>query len=96
MLIMAGLPDSCWAEAFCAAAHVRNRTSVGGNDGMTPYERLFGERPNIAHLRVFGAPCYARVRTPIGKMQPRAQHARLIGYECESFDFLLRKSVQSL
>jgi hypothetical protein len=54
MLVMAGLPDSCWAEEFCAAAHVLNRTCDGGNDSMAPNERLCGERPNVAHLRVFG------------------------------------------
>ena len=31
--------------------HVRNRTATRANDGITPYERFYGMKPDVGHIR---------------------------------------------
>lgn len=48
--------------------------------GKSPYELLFGEVPQLDHLRVFGCLCYV-IRLPRGdNFAERARQAVLIGY----------------
>ena len=57
MLRDSGLPKSLWAEAFSAATYVHNRTPTKALGGRTPYKVLYGNKPDVSHLRAFGAPC---------------------------------------
>ena len=62
MIAHAGLPNSYWGEAVATAAYVRNRmptTAIKNN--QTPYERWYGRKPNVNHLRVFGCVAYTHV-----------------------------------
>ena len=52
-----GLPKFLWVEAFSAATYVRNRTPTRALGGRTPYEVLYGARPDVSHLRAFSAQC---------------------------------------
>ena len=63
MLRDADLPDSYWGDAIFYAAHILNRVptrAVHGN--ATPYELFTGNKPSVAHLRIFG--CRAHVHVP--------------------------------
>jgi len=42
-----------WAEACSTAAYICNRTSSKSLNGLTPYEQLYGEKPDVSHLRAF-------------------------------------------
>jgi transposase InsO family protein len=44
------LPPSWWEFALDHATHVYNRTPSRQLSWQTPYEKLYGERPNIDHL----------------------------------------------
>ena len=57
MLNNLGLPKSLWAEAYNTATYVRNRTLTSALDGRTPYEMVYGVKPDLADLRAFGALC---------------------------------------
>ena len=60
MMQQSHLPAQFWAHAVCTAAYTINRLShrrLPG--GITPYEAIFGMRPNLKNLRVFG--CHAEV-----------------------------------
>ena len=62
MIAHAELPDRYWAEAEATAAYVRNRTPTTAiNEDTTPYERWYGRKPNVSHLKVFGCMAYAHV-----------------------------------
>jgi hypothetical protein len=52
-----GLPKYLWAEAFNAVTYVHNRTPTRALGGRTPYEVVHGVKPDVSHLRAFGAPC---------------------------------------
>ena len=56
MLAQAGLPEKYWAEAVATAAYLRNRTVTRAlKEKMTPYEKWYGQKPNLAHIRVLVA-----------------------------------------
>ena len=42
-----------WEEAVVFVALIRNPTPTRAFYGMTPYERLHGQKPYILHLRSF-------------------------------------------
>jgi hypothetical protein len=57
MLADAKLPKFLWEPAVARAAYVRNQAYTKAV-GATPYECWMGKRPNVAHLREFGAPVW--------------------------------------
>ena len=62
MIAHAGLPNSYWAEAIATAAYVRNRTPARAiKEDTTSYERWYGKKPNVTHLKVFGCIAYAHI-----------------------------------
>jgi hypothetical protein len=77
MLIASKLPASFYAEAQLTAAYIFNRF-VHGQDTKTPYEYIYGKKPNLSHL---GTICYAHIpserRT---KLDQSADRCRLLGY----------------
>jgi hypothetical protein len=82
MLDYAHLSPSLWGEAALTACYLFNRTeSRALPPGKTPYEMLHGVQPNLAHLRVFGARCFARIPTELQqKLGPRSRKAIFMGY----------------
>ena len=61
MLNDAGLPKKYWAEAVNTAVHLRNRSPTVAVTGVTPYEALYGVKPQVSALKVFGATGYAHI-----------------------------------
>jgi len=63
MLFDAGLPNTYWGDAILYATHVLNRVPTRAiADRLTPHEVFTGNRPSVAHLRIFG--CKAHVHVP--------------------------------
>ena len=62
MIAHAGLPNSYWVEVVNTAAYIRNQTPTTAiKDDQMPYERWYGRKPNVSHLKVFGCVAYAQV-----------------------------------
>ena len=60
LMQQSNLPAEFWAHAVCTAAYILNRLSHRRLEGkITPYERVFGQRPNLKNLQVFG--CHAEI-----------------------------------
>ena len=70
---------SYWAEAMNCATYLINRTPTSTLDGKTPYEALHGEKPPLAHLRIFGSIAYAHDRTH-KKHQSKTIKCIFLGY----------------
>nr|CAA49283.1 gag,protease,endonuclease, reverse transcriptase,RNaseH [Volvox carteri f. nagariensis] len=84
MLIESGLPSRGWALAMHTANYLRNRSPVHGLKG-TPFERFYGQKPDVSDLRVFG--CVAYIRVPDHqrrKIDPVSMKGVFVGYEPES------------
>lgn len=47
-----------WAEAITTIIYVKNRTAMETLEGSTQYEKWYGEKPFVAHLRIFGSDVY--------------------------------------
>ena len=82
MLHQKQMEKKFWAEALAVAVHVRNRVTTRGlSPTTTPYEVMFGKKPNMSYLRVFGSRCWYNLRRPnVDKLDPRAREAVMIGY----------------
>ena len=74
------LPQNFYNEAQLTAVYLHNR-QIHGNDSKTPFEHIYGKRPNLSHLQPFGCVCYSHI--PIerrSKLDDTTEKCRLIGY----------------
>ncbi|KAE9182202.1 hypothetical protein PF004_g24314 [Phytophthora fragariae] len=80
MMHQSGLPPSFWTHALETAVYVKNRVFCKGA-GCTPYELMFGSKPDIHHVRAFGSVTYCH--TPVSKrkkLSVKCSIGFLIGY----------------
>ena len=53
-----GLPKNLWGEALLHVVWVKNRSATRALDEKTPYEMLYGKKPNLGNLPHWGAKCW--------------------------------------
>ncbi|KAE9138475.1 hypothetical protein PF010_g950 [Phytophthora fragariae] len=77
----AGFPRSLWPEALRNAVYIKNRIYNKGTGGV-PYEMLFGVKPDLHHVRKFGALAYVHVPVTPGrkKHHDNARLGFVLGY----------------
>ena len=81
MLYQAKLPLEFWAEACSTAVYLHNRSPTTAVKDETPFERLFGRRPDISQLKVFGCVSYMHVPdNQRRKLDAKAHKAIFVGY----------------
>ncbi|KAL0303022.1 UNVERIFIED_CONTAM: Retrovirus-related Pol polyprotein from transposon RE2 [Sesamum radiatum] len=81
LLFHASLPIHFWGDSILTATYLINRTPTKLLDWKSPYEVLYGHPPDYAHLRTFGALCYATNTSPHkSKFHARAIKCIMIGY----------------
>jgi transposase InsO family protein len=77
------LPKSLWGEAVMFAVWLKNRTSTRTLGDVTPFERLYGDKPNLAGVPEWGQRIW--VHSDKGtKLDARAVECRWVGYDRES------------
>ncbi|CAI5703669.1 unnamed protein product [Peronospora effusa] len=77
MLRDSGFSPQLWPDAFEYAVYLKNRI-YNKAANCTPYERMFGVKPDLHHIRVFGALAYVHV--PKGPDRPRHKDNATIGF----------------
>lgn len=81
LLHHASLPLKFWSYAFSAAAYLINRMPNKNLNFHTPYETLFGQKPNYHRLKVFGCLCYPWLKPYApSKLHPRSVPCLFLGY----------------
>ena len=76
-----GLPKFLWGEAVKHAVWLKNRTPTRALPiGKTPFEMLYGKKPNLAGLREWGAKVWVH-DTSGTKLDGRSRIGRWIGFE---------------
>jgi len=83
MLIDSGLPKFLWKEAIRFSMWIRNRTTTHHLDGRTPYEVLYGIKPEVGDIHLWGSRVWVRSLTA-GKLDPRGREGHFVGYDGES------------
>ena len=82
LLYHASLEKRFWAEAVETAIYLRNRLPSARIPEKSPFELIYGKKPTLTHLRVFG--CYAYALIPkerCKKWDPKAIKCIFVGYE---------------
>jgi transposase InsO family protein len=82
MMVESNLPGTLWAEAVNTANYLHARTPTSANSGISPFEKLYGRKPEVSHLRRFGCTAYRLIPTSqrAGKFTARAEPLILVGY----------------
>ena len=83
MLHHAGMTYGFWSKAIHVAAHILNRAPRPGLGWKTPYELMFGCKPEVSHLRVFGC-CAWVIDDQAKKWDPQSNPMVFVGYEIAS------------
>lgn len=77
--------ERLWAEAMHTANYIRNRmyTSACNDPNKTPFEVITGKRPDLSHLRKFGATAYVHIpkEKRKNKFATRATVGILVGFD---------------
>ena len=75
------MPKLFWAKALATAVYLRNRSPTKSVEGKTPYEAIYGEKPKVGHLRVFGCTAYSHIpKDEREKLDAKARHCIFLGY----------------
>jgi len=61
MLKGKNLSNGFWADAINIAIYLKNRSPTKSLDFKTPFEYLYGFKPTVSHLRVFGSKIFAHI-----------------------------------
>ena len=85
----ANLDSKFWADAVNTANYLRNISPTRKLDKITPYERWYGSKPKVSHLRIWG--CRAFVHNEgnhrKSKIQPRATPMIFVGYGDDHYGY---------
>ena len=84
MLFQANLAKKWWAEAVSTAAYLRNRANTKAlTRNSTPFEQVYGIKPDVSNLRVFG--CFVMYKDDKAKkLDVRAREGVMLGYSLTS------------
>src|SRR5260221_10884534 len=83
MLSAAQLPEFLWEPAVAHAVYIRNISYTVSRPNMTPYQAWNGDKPDVSHLRAFGAPVWVLLQGQNAprKMLPKSQRRVYVGYD---------------
>jgi len=83
MLQASDLPEFLWEPAVAHAVYIRNRAYTSAIKDQTPYQGWYGNKPNVTHLREFGAPIWILLQgqTKGRKIMPKSQPRAYVGNE---------------
>jgi Reverse transcriptase (RNA-dependent DNA polymerase)/Integrase core domain/gag-polypeptide of LTR copia-type/GAG-pre-integrase domain len=79
LLFSANLPKIYWSYAVLTGCYLINRLPSRVLDFQSPFEILYGRKPNISHLRVFGCTCFVHSQNA-GKLDSHARKCIFVGY----------------
>jgi hypothetical protein len=86
LLHSSGLPKTLWGEAARHVVWLLNRTSTKAVNGKTPYEAVFGKKPDLWHVREWGEKVWVHVEGG-NKFGGRVKEGRWLGVDEKSKRF---------
>ncbi|KDQ59220.1 hypothetical protein JAAARDRAFT_88003, partial [Jaapia argillacea MUCL 33604] len=83
MLHASGLPNYLWGEAVMHAVWLKNRMATKALKGKTPFEEVFGRKPDLSGLKEWG--CCVWVHDTLGlKLDGHAKPGQWVGFDGNS------------
>jgi transposase InsO family protein len=67
MLKGKNLTNGFWVEAISTVVYLKNRSPTKSLDHKTPFEALYGYKPTVSHLRIFGSKIFLMFLKRIGE-----------------------------
>ena len=94
MRLQACIPQSWWEFSIEHATHVNNRTPMCRHNWQTPYTLLYGEKPSLEHLRVFGCGAYIFLPAEVqaNKLAPKSELMTYLGNAPGAGGFMFMRS----
>lgn len=84
MMFAGHIPLQYWVDVFFSASYIINMLPAVGSDSTSPYEKLFGSKPEYTALRVIGSVCYPCLRPWAShKLEPRSLQCVFLGYSSQ-------------
>ena len=78
------LSKSYWAEAVNIVVYLMNRCTTSEVHDVTPHERIFGKKPDLSHVRIFGSIAYMHIHNKTRqKLAMKSEKCILVGYSLE-------------
>ena len=75
------LSNTFWGEAINTAVYLKNRSPTRSLDNITPFEALYGFKPVVQNLKVFGFTDFAHIpKENRKKLDAKAIKCIFIGY----------------
>jgi hypothetical protein len=75
------MPLKFWDKAFSTAAHIINRLPSRVIEFPSPFEKLFGTKPDYSWLKVFGCACWPHLRPyNTRKLEFHSKQCVFLGY----------------
>ena len=62
MLLESNLPKSLWGYAILHANYIKNRTHTRSLPDKTPYETVYGKKPNLQDAYEWGKDVYVKIK----------------------------------
>ena len=84
-----------WPEVVKSAAYIGNRVLANTMEKKTPFELLYGNKPSINNLVLYGSLCYVRIpdEKRSDKFSQKGIQGKIIGYDDMGYRVLVDGSV---
>jgi hypothetical protein len=75
------LPKQLWAELARAVAHLKNHSPTAALNNRTPYEGLYGKKPDVSHFVAIGTKAFVHtLKKKTKKIDSRSYEGIMVGY----------------
>lgn len=91
----ANLQRRYWPEVMNTVAYLKNRTIANTVENKSPYEILFGVKPNVGHLKIYGSRVFVRVPDVRrnSKWDNKSELGVLVGYNTNGYRVLVNNRI---
>lgn len=90
MILAKNLSQRLWAEAVNTAVYILNRCVSSISNEKTPFELWTRQKPDLAHIRIFGSIAYAHIVKEFRKkFDAKSKKCIFVGYQGDSKNYRL-------